>query len=489
MDLPGSVADYGKRIVITTLILHALMVYFSPVISVNNMVWIIKTRNLRRPLALVSAACVSALVGVCVVDKIFSPANPVYHSKQYFASCANLSNNPSYQQLQKNQSTRLFEESVLKKLDVVFLGSNSPIEDRFVVGASENLGTAFFSLIDGHKGTRCSQYLQKNILQHISSHLHQESADKEDDLSVLMDMETSLKEEVPAIISGIGAKSCGIKPKKIQDILKKSFVSLDDEISERALTDVKRILSGQEPNSEMESRILTALHGACVLTTLVQKENIFVASTGDCRVVLGHYNGDGGDKKWKAIPLSVDQNVLNNGEVERVHAEHPGEDDTSIIAGRVLGGLMPFRSFGDVDYKWQKRYLKGIADVSYFYHTPPYVTAEPVLTQHKLKEGDKFLIIASDGLWDTMSNERAVEIVSETLSSESPVSESEPSLIRRLYHHKKENSPSCSEDNAATNLLWHALGGKEPRVSQLLHISPAISRSYRDDITIIVVYL
>ena len=39
------------------------------------------------------------------------------------------------------------------------------------------------------------------------------------------------------------------------------------------------------------------------------------------------------------------------------------------------------------------------------------VSAEPEMHTRVLTDSDKFLIFASDGLWDFMSNERAVEIV------------------------------------------------------------------------------
>ena len=46
----------------------------------------------------------------------------------------------------------------------------------------------------------------------------------------------------------------------------------------------------------------------------------------------------------------------------------------------------------------------------------------------------------------------------------------------------------CCPDNAATELLWHALGGTDASVEELLNISPTWSRMYRDDITIMVVF-
>lgn len=55
------------------------------------------------------------------------------------------------------------------------------------------------------------------------------------------------------------------------------------------------------------------------------------------------------------------------------------------------------RSLGDVD-------LKSCG-----------VTADPEVTLVDLTQRDEFLVIASDGLWDSMSNEEAVSIVYDTV--------------------------------------------------------------------------
>ena len=42
----------------------------------------------------------------------------------------------------------------------------------------------------------------------------------------------------------------------------------------------------------------------------------------------------------------------------------------------------------------------------------PILTANPTIISHRLHPNDSFLIFASDGLWEHLSNEKAVEIVS-----------------------------------------------------------------------------
>ena len=53
--------------------------------------------------------------------------------------------------------------------------------------------------------------------------------------------------------------------------------------------------------------------------------------------------------------------------------------------------------------------------MSPFYFTPPYITAEPLVTHRKLQNGDKFMIVALDGLWGRITNEEAVNVVVESL--------------------------------------------------------------------------
>ncbi len=54
------------------------------------------------------------------------------------------------------------------------------------------------------------------------------------------------------------------------------------------------------------------------------------------------------------------------------------------------------RSLGDADLK-------------------PALTAQPEVAQHQLTAEDEFVVMASDGLWDKLSNEEAVGLVHDTV--------------------------------------------------------------------------
>ena len=68
---------------------------------------------------------------------------------------------------------------------------------------------------------------------------------------------------------------------------------------------------------------------------------------------------------------------------------------------RVLGVLAMSRAIGD-------GYLK------------PYVTAEPEVTVTERSDDDECLILASDGLWDVVTNEMACDVVRACFRSNGP---------------------------------------------------------------------
>lgn len=390
------------------------------------------------------------------------------------ASCATAG---VYQILQRNEASKKLKHHRVKGFDVNFLGSNSPIEDRFVIGSSHNLGASFFSVIDGHKGYRCSHYLQNHMLQHISAALHKAgNINSKDDFRILLSMNSSTShttqtDEVEAMFKDFDSSV-------ISECLQQSLSALDDSFCNAALEDIKQILKGHSLTPEMKQRLLTAIEGACAITAVVRDRDIFVANTGDSRVVIGQ---EMPNSKWKAVQLSDDQNAHNEAEVKRLKDAHPGE--VVIFENRVLGSLMPFRTFGDVDFKWEKKYLSGFVTTWMNYETPPYITAEPVVTHRTIESGDRFLIIGSDGLWERISNEEAVNIVGGAMKKGKITRKQ--SLIGSLLGSSEE----CCDHNAATRLLWHVLGGSEKKVAEMLSINSRLRRMYRDDITIIVVYL
>lgn len=213
---------------------------------------------------------------------------------------------------------------------------------------------------------------------------------------------------------------------------------------------------------------------------------------------------------WSAQLMSVEHNVDNCEEVKRILSEHPEREKNTVIkVERLLGQLAPLRALGDFRYKWTRDIMNKIV-VPYFgetaippnYHTPPYLSAKPQTSYHKLTPKNKFLILASDGLWDLMTPLEAVHLVGEhmtdkvaTISLPLSTDNLKLSQINEILIQRKESlKKKPLDDNAATHLLRNALGGTEYgidhlRLSKFLTLPNEVVRIFRDDITITVVYI
>jgi pyruvate dehydrogenase phosphatase len=161
-----------------------------------------------------------------------------------------------------------------------------------------------------------------------------------------------------------------------------------------------------------------------------------------------------------------------------------------------------------VRYKWSTEELRKIAVPFYgenviasSYHTPPYLTAKPELTYHRLTPRDKFLIVASDGLWDIVTPQQAVRLVGEHMRGKMVLNPFKlpkhnvnlRELNKLLLQRKECFNMKPIDRNAATHLLRNALGGtdygdEQDNLSKILTLPQNLVRDFRDDITISVVF-
>ena len=365
------------------------------------------------------------------------------------------------------------------------LFSNSPGEDRHVMGFDSTRDLSVFAIIDGHGGWQCADVLKHNILSHTIAKVAPEHVetlrvvnpsipdhfDKDVDSSPKLPLENECtKSEVLSI----------------QEKFSKALYGLDQSLTDRALKDVRLVEKGHFLTEDMKENIMQAISGACAVVAYLKGRDLFIANTGDCRAVLGTRS----EGKWVALPLSKDQQCNNPEEVSRLHSGHPGEEKTIITDGRLLGSLMPLRSFGDVSFKWKPKDLSVLQlPVLANYYTPPYLTAKPVVTHHRITEGDKFLVLGTDGLWEKLTNSEVVQLVGNLVDSRPMESRVEqPTENETLWQKLRGRGPRVKDTNAATLLLRHALGGDDDAVYRVMKIKPPLSRMFRDDITITVVF-
>ncbi|PIN20518.1 Serine/threonine protein phosphatase [Handroanthus impetiginosus] len=131
-----------------------------------------------------------------------------------------------------------------------------------------------------------------------------------------------------------------------------------------------------------KSGAAVATTGSTATVAVIGEEEVVVANCGDSRAVL-----------WRsgcAVQLSEDHKPDRPDELERI--EQIGGKVINWNGQRVLGVLATSRSIGD-------EYLK------------PFVISEPEVKVIKRTDADEFLILASDGLWDVVSNNVACQVV------------------------------------------------------------------------------
>jgi len=154
--------------------------------------------------------------------------------------------------------------------------------------------------------------------------------------------------------------------------------------------------------------------GACCLVGIVCNGLLYVANAGDSRVVLGKVANP--FKELKAVQLSTEHNASIESVREELRLLHP--DDPNIVVlkhkvWRVKGIIQVSRSIGDAYLKRaefnQEPLLPKFRVPERF--EKPIMRAEPTITVHKIHPEDQFLIFASDGLWEHLSNQEAVDIV------------------------------------------------------------------------------
>ncbi|XP_059062356.1 pyruvate dehydrogenase [acetyl-transferring]-phosphatase 1, mitochondrial [Achroia grisella] len=415
--------------------------------------------------------------------------------------------------LRKNEFNKEFTSGSVKSYDSNQLASNDPIEDTRSEAQCKMTPGLLMGIFDGHGGPACAQVISKRLLNYVAaSLLPLDSLNKyvqenprenliesyNDRVEIVQDLklvyENSFKKYLIELID---------LPRDGTDVrssLEHAIMKLDNDLS-------KEVVEPFKETGDIDPKTLSvALSGAVACVSHIDGPHLYVANVGDCNAVLGTMTEE---DEWVAKKITKEHNSENFDELKRIWNEHPeSERKTVIRRDRLLGELAPLRSMGDFRYKWPTELLKNVAvpmvgqkAIPPNYHTPPYLTAKPDVYYHRLTPKDKFLIIASDGLWDMMTPLQSVKLVGEHMKGKvffNPLKLPRKNIqlgdINELLNHRKESLKSKPKDrNAATHLIRHAIGGTEygvdhSRLAHLLSLSSDVSRMFRDDITVTVVY-
>ncbi|KAG5552353.1 hypothetical protein RHGRI_010437 [Rhododendron griersonianum] len=225
---------------------------------------------------------------------------------------------------------------------------------------------------------------------------------------------------------------------------------------------------------------LIAAIGSCCLVGIIWKGTLYVANLGDSRAVVGYERRS---NKIVAEQLTTDHNASMEEVRQELQSLHP--DDSHILVmkhgvWRIKGIIQDFyrnaypgknlfavsRSIGDAYLKRPEFSL----DPSFpRFQLPeplrrPVLTSEPSICSRVLRPKDKFLIFASDGLWEHMTNQQAVDMV---------FNNPRAGIARRLI----------------VSALNEAARKRQMRYDELKKFERGVRRFIHDDITVVVVFI
>ncbi|KAL2541128.1 putative protein phosphatase 2C 24 [Abeliophyllum distichum] len=199
---------------------------------------------------------------------------------------------------------------------------------------------------------------------------------------------------------------------KWKNVMERSFIRMDKEV---IAWNENEINISAKCRCELQTPECDAV-GSTAVIGIVTPEKIIIANCGDSRAVLCR-NG-------KAVPLSIDHKPDRPDELNRIQAA--GGRIIYWDGPRVLGVLAMSRAIGD-------NYLK------------PYVSCEPEVTITDRSADDDCLILASDGLWDVVSNDTACGVARMCLKGKAVATSESPQLESNACGSGESSDKACTD--------------------------------------------
>ncbi|PWZ10122.1 putative protein phosphatase 2C 6 [Zea mays] len=274
----------------------------------------------------------------------------------------------------------------------------------------------FFGVYDGHGGAQVANYCRERL-------------------------HGALLEQLSRIEQTVCAANLGDMEfkKQWEKAFVDSFARVDDDVGGKTIRE-----DGGEARISDAAMMLVPepvapeTVGSTAVVAVICSSHIIVSNCGDSRAVLC--------RGKQPVPLSVDHKPNREDEYARIEAE--GGKVIQWNGYRVFGVLAMSRSIGD-------RYLK------------PWIIPVPEVTIVPRAKDDECLILASDGLWDVISNEEVCEVARK----------------RILLWHKKNGTSSSSAPRVGDSADAAAQAAAEC-LSKL-----ALQKGSKDNITVVVVDL
>ncbi|TGZ54804.1 protein phosphatase 1L [Temnothorax longispinosus] len=315
-------------------------------------------------------------------------------------------------------------------------GHRARMEDRFVVNDDmNNTGVSLFAVFDGHGGEFAANYARDKLISNINEkvielknllagkaptyqtelilkELEKKKNDNKRDEKFLDRRKSFRKVASTSLTDDCMKKAIEVTDPELLDKLE-SITPITREVrpcrsGEKQVlkVDMMNYIEGNKINYGrlLTDEVLAAdkllvetakknmdVAGTTALIALLEDNKLIVANVGDSRGVMC-------DEKGNAIPLSFDHKPQQEREKRRINKA--GGLVTFDGVWRVAGILATSRALGDYPLKDKKL-----------------VIADPdILTFDLNDHNPMFIILASDGLWDTFSNEEAVAFIKERIN-------------------------------------------------------------------------
>ncbi|XP_066329890.1 probable protein phosphatase 2C 12 isoform X2 [Miscanthus floridulus] len=245
----------------------------------------------------------------------------------------------------------------------------------------------FCGVFDGHG--RCGQFISKLVRDYlpfmILSHrnaLLLGASDDDDDDPVFSDASPAASSTDGSGRSSPNALAPAQLLEEWREACANAFQAMDKELKLQANVDCN-------------------FSGTTAVCAIKQGKDLIIANLGDSRAVLATMSETG---YLKAVQLTTDQKPNVPQEAERIKRSNGRvfalKDEPSVLRvwlpDEDCPGLAMARSLGDYRLKRHG------------------VVSEPEVTHRRVAPGDLFIILATDGVWDVLSNEEVVSIVCAT---------------------------------------------------------------------------
>ncbi|CAN1253250.1 Probable protein phosphatase 2C 6 [Linum perenne] len=176
--------------------------------------------------------------------------------------------------------------------------------------------------------------------------------------------------------------------------------------------------------------------GTTAVTVIKQGQDLVIGNVGDSRAVLATRNTD---NLLSAVQLTEDLKPSLPRELERIKMSKgrvfalPNEPDVARIwlPNSNSPGLAMARAFGDFC-------LKDYGLISI-----------PDITHHRITDKDEFVVLATDGVWDVISNDDVVNIVGSV-----PPSSAAQTLVDSAHQAWRIKYPTSKTDDCAAVCLF-----------------------------------